>query len=218
MTRGRYPTPENPSAFYGPSPWDVPNRISASFNYEQPGLNGGNGFVGHVSSGWGVSGTSIYQTGYPFTVFTSAAYDGADYNAGKDAVPGPLNPQSGDYLANGDNFSFPNVTTYQQGTSRNAYITGVFNAGEFTVPAAGTNGNERYNGFRNPAFVQTDMTLYKNTHINERLVFQFRFEFYNLFNHANFQNIQGDLSQSNFGQVTAQTLPRWWQLGGKLYF
>jgi Carboxypeptidase regulatory-like domain len=197
----RYPTPENPGAFYGPSPWDAPNRFSASFNYEQPGLNDGQGFVGHATSGWGVSGTSIYQTGYPFTVFTSASFDAG-----------------GDYLANGDNFSFPDVTSYQQGTSSSAYTTGVFTAGQFTVPTLGTNGNERYNAFRNPAFVQTDMTLYKNTHINERLVFQFRFEFYNLFNHANFQNVQGDLSQGNFGQVTAQTLPRWWQLGGKLYF
>jgi hypothetical protein len=214
----RYPTPENPGSFYGPSPWDAPNRFSASFNYEQPGLNGGSGFVGHATSGWGISGTSIYQTGYPFTVFTSASYSGANYNAGKDAVPGMQNPQSGDYLANGDNFSFPNVSSYQQGSSRLAYTTGVFTAGEFIEPAAGTNGNERVGAFRNPAFIQTDMTLYKNTHINERLVFQIRFEFYNLFNHANFQNIQGDLSQGNFGQVTAQTLPRWWQLGGKFTF
>jgi hypothetical protein len=210
----RYPTPENPSAFYGPSPWDAPNRFSASFNYEQPGLNGGKGFVGHATSGWGVSGTSIYQTGYPFTVFTSAAYNGANYAVGANAQT----TQTGDYLANGDNFSFPNVASYQQGTSASAYTTGVFTAGQFTVPTAGTNGNERFNAFRNPAFIQTDMTLYKNTHINERLVFQIRFEFYNLFNHANFQNIQGDISQGNFGQVTAQTLPRWWQLGGKLYF
>ena len=80
---------------------------------------------------------------------------------------------------------------------------GVFTAGQFTVPTAGTNGNERFNAFRNPSFIQTDMSIYKNTHITERLVFQFRFEFYNLFNHANFQNIQGDISQGNFGQVTA---------------
>ncbi len=210
----RYPTPENPSAFYGPSPWDTPNRVSASFNYEQPGLNGGQGFVGHATSGWGVSGTSIYQTGYPFTVFNSAAFNPANYVAGADAHT----TQTGDYLANGDNFSFPDVASYTQGTSRTAYTTGVFSAGEFTVPTAGTNGNERYNSFRNPAFIQTDMTVYKNTHINERLVFQIRFEFYNLFNHANFQGIQGDLSQGNFGVVTSQTLPRWWQLGGKLYF
>jgi hypothetical protein len=209
-----YPLAVNPGQFYGPSPWDVPNRFSATFNYEQPGLNGGAGFVGHVTSGWGISGTSIYQTGYPFTVSTSAAYNGANYVVGEDAHTAA----TGDYLANGDNFSYPNATSYQEGTSRSAYTTGVFTAGEFTVPTAGTNGDEKTGQFRNPPFIETDMTLYKNTHITERLVFQFRFEFYNLFNHPNFQSIQNNLSQGNFGQVTAQTLPRWWQLGGKIYF
>ena len=159
----------NPAQFYGPSPWDVPNRFSATFNYEQPGLNGGAGFVGHLTSGWGLSGTSIYQTGYPFTVLTSAAYNGANYVVGADAHTSA----TGDYLANGDNFSYPNVTSYQQGTSRSAYTTGVFTAGEFTVPIAGTNGNEKTGQFRNPPFIETDVTLYKNTQITERLVFQF---------------------------------------------
>jgi len=210
----RFPLPGNPHQFYEPSPWDTPNRFSLSFNYELPGLNGGQGLVGRTTGGWGLSGTSIYQTGYPFSVFTSAAYNAANYTVGADAHL----TQTGDYLANGDNFSFPDVTNYQQGTSRSAYISGVFAAGQFTVPTAGTNGNERAGQFRNPAFVQTDMTLYKNTHITERLNFQFRFEFFNFFNHPNFQNIQGDLSAGNFGHVTAQTLPRWWQIGGKLIF
>jgi len=210
----RYPTAVNPSQFYGPSPWDAPNRVSASFNYEQPGLNGGAGFVGHLTNGWGLSGTSIYQTGYPFTALTTAAYNGANYVAGANAHT----TATGDYLANGDNFSYPDVTSYHQPTSRTAYTTGVFTAGQFTVPVAGTNGNEKTGQFRDPAFIQTDLTLYKNTHITERFNFQIRFEFYNVFNHANFLTIQDDLSQSNFGLVNSQSLPRWWQIGGKLYF
>ena len=210
----RYPLPVNPHRFYGPSPWDAPNRFSLSFNYELPSLSNGQGFAGHATRGWGLSGTSIYQSGYPFTVFSSATYNAANYVAGADAHT----IQTGDYLANGDNFSYPNVSSYQQGMSRTAYTTTVFTAGEFTVPAAGTNGNEKPGQFRNPAFIQTDTTVYKNTHVTERLNFQIRFEFFNLFNHPNFQNVQGDLSAGNFGQVTSQTLPRWWQIGGKLTF
>jgi hypothetical protein len=30
--------------------------------------------------------------------------------------------------------------------------------------------------------------------------------------------VQGDLSQANFGQVTSQLLPRFWQIGGKITF
>jgi 2Fe-2S iron-sulfur cluster binding domain len=61
-------------------------------------------------------------------------------------------------------------------------------------------------------------SVQKAPHITERLNFQLRFEFFNLFNHANLQSIQGDLSAGNFGRVTSQTLPRWWQIGGKLIF
>ena len=60
---GQYPTALNPSQYYGPSPWDVPNRFSLTFNYSLRGLNGGRGLVGHVTGGWGISGNSIYQTG-----------------------------------------------------------------------------------------------------------------------------------------------------------
>lgn len=211
---GVYPTALDPHQYYGPSPWDVPNRFSASFNYELPGLNNGSGFAGHLTGGWGLSGTSTYQTGYPFSVFTSAAYNPATYAAGGDAHV----VTSGDYNADGDKNDYPNATSYQEASSRSAYISGVFTAGQFTVPTAGTLGNEKSNSFRNPPFVQTDTTVYKNNHITERLNLQLRFEFYNLFNHPNFQSIQGDLSQGNFGQVTAQTLPRWWQLGAKITF
>jgi hypothetical protein len=197
----RFPTAANPQLYYGPSPWDVPNRFSLSFNYELPGLNSGQGFVGHASGGWGLSGTSICQTGYPFTIFTSASFwNGGDYNA------------------DGDRFDFPNATSYQQATSRSAYLGGVFASGQFAAPAQGTEGNEKFNQFRNPAFIQTDTTVFKNTPITERLNFQIRFEFFNLFNHANLQNIQGDLSAGNFGKVTSQTLRRWWQIGGKFTF
>jgi hypothetical protein len=201
---GLYPTAIDPGQFYGPSPWDVPDRFSLNFNYQLPGMNGGQGFVGKATGGWGVSGTSIYQSGYPFTVFTDASFTGG-----------------GDYNADGDNLDYPDAGSYHQGTSKNAFLTGIFAPGQFTVPTVGTNGNEKVNEFRGPHFVQTDMTIYKDTHITERLNFQFRFEFYNLFNHPNFQiqHFQGDDQASgNFGKVTYQSLPRWWQIGAKITF
>ena len=74
------------------------------------------------------------------------------------------------------------------------------------------------NQFRNPNFVQTDMTIYKNTRITKGVNLQLRFEFYNLFNHPNFINVVNDLSAGNFGKVSGQTLPRWWQVGAKIEF
>ena len=195
-----YPTYLNPHQYYGPSPWDVPNRFSLTFNYELPGLNGGKGAVGHVTGGWGVSSTSIYQSGYPFTVWTTANFS-----------------NGGDYNADGDNLDYPNVTSYHEATSRSAYLNGVFTAGQFTVPTPGTEGNEKTQQFRQPSFVGTDLTAYKDTHLTERLNFQIRFEFYNLFNHPNLY-LANNLASGRFGRFDSQQLPRNWQIGGKLTF
>jgi hypothetical protein len=123
----------------------------------------------------------------------------------------------GDYNADGDNLDYPNVTNYNQGTGDD-FLTGIFTPGQFTRPAPGTNGDEKTGQFRNPNFVQTDLTIYKNTRIAKSVNFQLRFEFYNLFNHPNFINVVNDLSAGNFGTVSGQTLPRWWQVGAKLEF
>ena len=197
---GSYPTTINPHQFYGPSPWDVPNRFSFTFNYELAGLNGGHGAVGVLTGGWGLSGTAIYQTGYPFTVLTTAPF-----SAG------------GDYNADGDNLDFPDVTSYHQGTSRSAFLNGVFTSGQFTPPTPGTNGNEKTQQFRQPSFAEADVTAYKDTHIGERVNLQLRFEFFNLFNHPNLF-LDSNLANGSFGKATRQQLPRNWQIGGKLTF
>jgi hypothetical protein len=170
-------------------------------NYELPGLSNGRGFAGELTSGWGISGTSIYQSGYPFTVFTSAPF-----SAG------------GDYNADGYNNDYPDVSNYHQGTSRSELFNGVFAPGQFSPPTPGTNGNEKASQFRNPGVAQTDLTAYKTTRITERVNFQLRFEFFNVFNHPNFTNIVGDLASGGFGKVSSQRLPRNWQIGAKLTF
>ena len=209
-----YPTYVNPHQYYGPSPWDVPNRFSLTLNYQVPGLSNGHGFAGNLTGGWGVSATSIYQTGYPFTVWTTQPYNAGGYVVGRDAaLPGG----SGDYNADGDNLDYPDVTSYHEATSRSAYLNGVFTAGQFTVPTAGTEGNEKTGQFRQPSFVGTDLTAYKDTHITERVNFQIRFEFYNLFNHPNLY-LGNNLARGGFGAATSQQLPRNWQIGGKLTF
>ena len=221
-----YPTYVNPHQFYGNSPWDVPNRFSLTFNYELPGMNGGTGAVGHLTGGWGLSSTSIYQSGYPFTAWTTAPFLAvcAD-NSLSNVAPGctAANPAvsfqsgSGDFNADGDNLDYPDVTSYHEATSRSAYLNGVFSPGQFSTPALGTEGNEKTQRFRQPSFVGTDLSVYKDTHITERLNFQVRFEFFNVFNHPNLY-LGNNLSSGGFGKAVSQQLPRNWQLGAKLTF
>lgn len=213
---GVYPTPGDPHQYYGPSVWDAPNRISIVGTYQIPGLNNGNGLAGHITSGWMLSGTSIYQTGYPFTVANYAPFVPLKDPTGK--IIG-FAAGSGDYLANGDNFSYPDAANYNENMSRTALLNGtVFFPGQFTAPALATNGNEKVNQFRQPPFAETDLALIKNTKIGERLNLELRFEFYNVFNTPNLTGVDLGMTDAIFGRVTGQMLPRWVQFGAKLSF
>jgi hypothetical protein len=224
---GVYPTPFNPQQYYGPSAWDVPNRFSLSFNYSIKGLNGGSGVVGRLTGGWGISGTSIYQSGEPFTVGAFNSYQPICGNTTPGAPPCPsaanpavgYGPASGDYNADGVNNDFPNAVAYHQSTSRSAFLsTGSIPRSNFAVPTFGQEGVEKVGQFREPNFAETDINVYKDTHITERVSFEVRFEFFNLFNRPNLLNVDNNFTDGNFGLATASHLPRWWQLGGKITF
>ncbi len=115
--------------------------------------------------------------------------------------------------------AYPNVANYTQGTSRQAFLnTGIFTSGQFTLPSLGSEGNEKQNGFREPNFAETDAAFYKNNRIKENLNLQLRFEFFNLFNRQNLGFVDANPPDANFGKVTSQQLPRWWDVGLKLTF
>ena len=210
-----YPSAWNPQQWYGPSIWDAPNRLSLTGNYQLPGLQQGHGILGHVTGGWSISGTTIVQSGYPFTVYTSAAFAPTMDASGRFTG---FATGSGDFNADGDNYDYPDVASYKQSTTRQGFLNGVFPMSNFTTPAFGTEGNEKYNLFRNPMFFETDASLLKDTAITERLKLQLRFDFFNLFNRANLYNVDANLSSGTFGKATSQYSPRWIQLGANLTF
>jgi Carboxypeptidase regulatory-like domain/TonB dependent receptor len=221
---GVYPAEVSPSQYYGPSPWDVPNRFSLTLNYQLPGLKNGEGLIGRVTGGWGISGTSIFQSGYPAMVYTGAPFlatcsSGAvsPCTAADPAVS--YRPGSGDFNADGDNNDYPDAQSYHQGNSKTAFLNGVFASGQFTSPAAfGGEGNEKANQFRQPNFAETDLNFYKVTRLAERVDLQLRFEFFNIFNRVNLTGFDSNLADSTFGKATAQQLPRNWQIGARISF
>ena len=234
-----YPDSEglNPQQYYGPSIFDAPNRFSLSFNYSLKGLNGGTGAIGYVTGGWGISGTSIFQSGYPLNPENVNAYQPVCVNPAL-PCPSPGNvavgygASSGDYLGDGDNLAYPDVVSYKQSHSNSSWLTGGIPKSDFAVPTfsnSGANGNEKAMQFRGPNFAETNINFYKDTHITERVNFQIRFEIFNFFNRANYTDFTGfsnilsggvdmNLPDGNFGQATSSHEPRFWQLGGKLSF
>jgi hypothetical protein len=88
-------------------------------------------------------------------------------------------------------------------------------------------GNSGRNIVNGPGLVDFDLSLIKETKLTERLHLQFRAEFFNVINHANFNapilnsalfNPDGSVSQSA-GQITStSTTSREIQFGLKLGF
>ena len=76
------------------------------------------------------------------------------------------------------------------------------------------NSNRRF--FHGTGFNNSDVALHKDTRITEQIAVQFRAEFFNVFNHAQFNNPNGNFSSSNFGAVTSARDPRIGQISLKL--
>ena len=118
--------------------------------------------------------------------------------------------QSGNTIGN----QRPNVVL-----PRDQIVTGDINRwgnpAAFTLPKAGTFGNLQRDSLTGPGTVNLDGSLIKDTQIREQTHLQFRAEFFNLLNHANFalpnanvfaQAVNGGATPNpTFGKVTATT-------------
>ena len=129
-----------------------------------------------------------------------------------------FSPDSGDYNADGNNLDYPTAISYHQSTDNKAWLVGVVPKSNFAVPALGSEGNEKPMQFRGPNFFETNANVYKDIHITERVNFQVRFEFFNLFNRANYANVDTNFPDGSFGAATASHEPRFWQIGGRVSF
>jgi hypothetical protein len=69
-----------------------------------------------------------------------------------------------------------------------------------------------------PGFNNTDFGLLKRTAIREKMAFEIRGEFFNIFNHAQFQNPSGNISNGSFGNVTKARDPRIGQVSAKFFW
>src|SRR5262249_10281320 len=76
--------------------------------------------------------------------------------------------------------------------------------GQFSIPDPGTVGNSRRNMLIGPGLSQWDVSLIKNTKINERVSFQIRWEVYNILNRANFalSQINNTGTSKHFGELS----------------
>ncbi|HKU77826.1 MAG TPA: carboxypeptidase regulatory-like domain-containing protein [Pyrinomonadaceae bacterium] len=92
------------------------------------------------------------------------------------------------------------------------------NPAAFARPAAGQLGTLGRGSVRGKPITNIDFSMAKNWRFRERYGFQFRAEFFNVFNHANFVGYDLDIRNSTFGQLNNTQASREIQLGLKFTF
>ena len=88
-------------------------------------------------------------------------------------------------------------------------------ADAFSSGPLGGFGNANRRFFHGPGLNNWDFAIHKTTQIRESMAIQFRAEFFNLFNHAQFTDANGQFTSSRFGAVSGARDPRIGQLALK---
>jgi Carboxypeptidase regulatory-like domain len=204
------------SSQHGLSDFDVSKRftLDSIVNLPSPFKSG---FGNQILGGWRMSNIVVLQSGTPFTVYTSAAFNPVLDSGGN--VIG-LKPGSGDFNADGYGYDVPNAPA--KGTvstgSRSDFIKGFASASAFVTPALGSQGNLGRNTYFGPGLANVNTGFAKTVHFRERYALEIRADVFNLFNRVNLTQVVSDLSSGQFGQATAQSIPRSAQFGLHLSF
>jgi Carboxypeptidase regulatory-like domain/TonB dependent receptor len=195
----------NLRAEYGPTEFDVTHRFVASYVWELPFGRGRrlggdwNRAMDLVFGGWQLTGINVLQSGLPLTA-----------NLGGSTV---LN-------LGGERRARPNLVGNPELPESERTLARWFNTDAFAAfsPAPQAFGNAGVGIMRGPGLANFDFTLAKNLPLTDRRYIQFRTEFFNAFNRANFgpPNIARD--SSGFGQILTAANARIIQFGLKFYF
>ena len=118
-----------------------------------------------------------------------------------------------------DHAQYLGGSVYTSGPCANqAPCVSYFAPSVFAPPALGSYGNLAKGTLRGPGFFNTDLGTFKNFSIKERMKIQFRAEFFNIFNRANFMNPGTTVSGGGFGNILSARDPRIGQLALKVLF
>ena len=184
----------NPRLSRGLSDTDVHHNFVMSYIWAIPFDKAFGGLPKRLTHGWQFQGITRFSTGFPIQMQQSGediSLTGSSSTDMPDQV-GPVkivNPRKNNGLYFLPQAFAPNTTLGTFGTA-----------------------NRRF--FHGPGINNFDMGLSKRVQITEKKALEFRGEFFNIFNHAQFLNPSGDID-GNMGVVTSARDPRIGQLSAK---
>jgi hypothetical protein len=197
--------------------FDVRHRLVISGIWKLPldrPFRKGNAFLRKLTEGWEASGIASFQTGTPFTIYS-------DSNSSQENLFFDRADQIG------PNHLFPARSLHSFDPATANCLGGPVTDGHFyfdptaydcnNVPLFSF-GNSPRNALRGPGRNNFDLTIGRTFKLTESKTIEFRSEFFNAFNHAQFFNPDHFGFDTNFGQITQARDPRIIQLALKFYF
>lgn len=190
----------------GLSLFDARQRLVISYLWEPPVPKYG-GAKGKMLDGWAISGITSFQSGFPIRMLTIDDQELENDTSGFEAPGRPMvtgrvpfvNPRSN------SNYYFCPGGAGAPGCN-------------IQDPTLGTLGGPR-SICCGPGINNFDLSVQKVIPIGEAVQVEFRSEFFNIFNHTQFLNPDGNFSDgSDFGRVTHTREPRQIQFALKLSF
>jgi len=211
----------NHELFRSVSDYDIGQRIAFSGAWDLPFDQLWASAPRRLTKGWNLYPILTWRTGFPMDIASQLYTTASD--------PGPSG--AGDAAIVRANLNTPNVPIFNPHQTRTFILPATGNAatGSFwfdpTVfntnynPAVYTYGTYPRNYLRGPHRSNLDFAVAKKTAIiGERLNAEFRVEFFNIFNQAEFDLPTLNFEDPNFGQITSTYPARIIQLAVRLTF
>ncbi len=176
----------NPRASRGPDLLNRPQNLTANLIYNLPALQGQNRFVKGALGSWEVSTIITEVAGPSLTpIINSISNVGDPSGTGSNSLERPMRVAGQSCRAN-------------NGDSRQWFNPNAYTLNGFKLGQAGSSGVGICSG---PGNNDVDFSMRKNFRITERVKMQFQFDFFNLFNHPQYQasalNMRLDFTSPN---------------------
>jgi len=176
--------------------YDRTHIFGAHYVWELPFFSDrDNRLLYNTLGGWEISGSTKIATGVPLTV-TTQVNTANSFGQGNTLRPNLV----------GDPDDAPGT------------VEQFFNVSAFQQPPANQFGDAPRSAIRLPYQNQTDLGLFKNFNVGQRIALQFRAEMFNVFNRTNFTNAGTILGVPTFGRLTTAAEPRLIQFGLRATF
>ncbi len=197
---GDAPNGRNYAAWYGPSDFDVPNRVAASYVYDMPFGRGKahlqHGPLAWILGNWQTSGVYTFYSGHPFQVNEN------DGNHNSILDPYGYTTATPNLVGKPRVVGDPDCWFYASKDSACA-TKAPGSSDAYAVTAVGAIGNVSRNSLRGPRIDVFDAALLREFPITEGWNVEARWEVFNVTNTPEFGQPSGNITSGSVASITS---------------